>query len=379
MVTKNQSGRSMVEIIGVLSIAGVLSIGGITGYSYAMNKYRANQAIHEITLCTIDLMTQLSQGIELSLGEWEQENTIYEFGDPIYTDDDLIKLDVGTTNNPIPKDVCEMIYEGMKSNSLYIDINGKEMDVNPVCDTNNTMTFYFEGKGSQMDICRPACAEDEYCDNGWCFKGDGLIDNTVIGDMCSLDTDCGRCGACMDGICQLAVQNGVACNLSNGNVGLCFNGDCREPSCTYDTNPCTKKDEYCFFNTDSAKTGICIPIDFILYEIDEKNYYISSQTLSYRNALEACNTINKSLLALDELVVGFEDDASITGDTTDLDYSGEYGRTDLATKLNEKINSRAIWTADTTYWHSDQVWTVKLNNGYVKDIFKRDPRIAVCH
>lgn len=38
----NQSGRSMVEIIGVLAIIGVLSVGAISGYSHAMEKYRWN-------------------------------------------------------------------------------------------------------------------------------------------------------------------------------------------------------------------------------------------------------------------------------------------------------------------------------------------------
>ncbi len=38
-----ESGRSMVEMLGVLAVIGVLSIGGIAGYSYGMDKYRANE------------------------------------------------------------------------------------------------------------------------------------------------------------------------------------------------------------------------------------------------------------------------------------------------------------------------------------------------
>ncbi len=45
MKTTNESGRSMVEMLGVLAIIGVLSIGGIAGYSMAMNRYRANEAL----------------------------------------------------------------------------------------------------------------------------------------------------------------------------------------------------------------------------------------------------------------------------------------------------------------------------------------------
>ena len=40
---KSQSGRSMVEMLGVLAIIGVLSVGGIAGYSLGMRRHRANQ------------------------------------------------------------------------------------------------------------------------------------------------------------------------------------------------------------------------------------------------------------------------------------------------------------------------------------------------
>lgn len=42
---KQENGRSMVEMLGVLAIIGVLSIGGIAGYTMAMNRYRANEII----------------------------------------------------------------------------------------------------------------------------------------------------------------------------------------------------------------------------------------------------------------------------------------------------------------------------------------------
>ncbi len=45
MKKTNESGRSMVEMLGVLAIIGVLSIGGIAGYTTAMNRYRANEII----------------------------------------------------------------------------------------------------------------------------------------------------------------------------------------------------------------------------------------------------------------------------------------------------------------------------------------------
>jgi len=58
IVTKNtQSGRSMIEMLGVLAIIGVLSVGGIAGYSKAMTKYRINKTIEQITLIAGNVRT----------------------------------------------------------------------------------------------------------------------------------------------------------------------------------------------------------------------------------------------------------------------------------------------------------------------------------
>ena len=50
MKTKNQAGRSMVEMLGVLAIVGVLSAGALKGYSEAMFKYKVNQTIDTFSL-----------------------------------------------------------------------------------------------------------------------------------------------------------------------------------------------------------------------------------------------------------------------------------------------------------------------------------------
>lgn len=46
---KAQSSRSMIEMLGVLAIIGVLSVGGIAGYSKAMERYRVNETINQIS------------------------------------------------------------------------------------------------------------------------------------------------------------------------------------------------------------------------------------------------------------------------------------------------------------------------------------------
>ena len=50
-----QSGRSMVEMLGVLAIIGVLSVGGISGYSKAMAKYKINQCLDQVSMLMINI------------------------------------------------------------------------------------------------------------------------------------------------------------------------------------------------------------------------------------------------------------------------------------------------------------------------------------
>ena len=59
-----QSGRSMVEMLGVLAIIGVLSIGGISGYSKAMAKYRVNKTLDQISMLVMNIRSLYSSSID---------------------------------------------------------------------------------------------------------------------------------------------------------------------------------------------------------------------------------------------------------------------------------------------------------------------------
>ena len=52
-----QSGRSMVEMLGVLAIIGVLSVGGIAGYSMAMSKFKITKTIDQVQTIITNLRT----------------------------------------------------------------------------------------------------------------------------------------------------------------------------------------------------------------------------------------------------------------------------------------------------------------------------------
>ncbi|MBR1600092.1 MAG: hypothetical protein IJ677_00785 [Alphaproteobacteria bacterium] len=51
----NQSGRSMLEMLGVLSIIGVLSVGGISGYSKMTERHKINSTMQQINIISAKL------------------------------------------------------------------------------------------------------------------------------------------------------------------------------------------------------------------------------------------------------------------------------------------------------------------------------------
>lgn len=61
MLKRNQLGRSMVEMLGVLAIIGVLSVGGIAGYRYAMIQHKVNQLFEDIELERVYAMEEMNK------------------------------------------------------------------------------------------------------------------------------------------------------------------------------------------------------------------------------------------------------------------------------------------------------------------------------
>ena len=163
---KSESGRSMVEMLGTLAIIGVLSIGGIAGYSYGMDKYRANQTMNEITLRSVDLMAQINNGNDnLTLDNWKNEKTTYPIS--LVFDEDTYSPLIQVSN--VPERVCEMIVKGMATQAA-ITVNsyytiGQE---DGGCEDENNLTFYFgDHEACGTNYCSgntPVChAESQTC------------------------------------------------------------------------------------------------------------------------------------------------------------------------------------------------------------------------
>ena len=335
ITTKNlENGRSMVEMLGTLAIIGVLSVGAIAGYSYGMNKYRANQTMHDISLRTVDLITQASQGrTELSLAEWDKEITIYDFANPAYSDDGLIMFDVGTTKK-MPQSVCQMVFDGLANTAVQIDINAVHANSNETCGTDNTMTFYFAGGGN----------------------GTG----GETGEQC-VSTVCGTCQKCdaSTETCVPVSDYEQKCTV-DGQSGWCVGETCQAETCNCD------KGYFCSYTSDSCEhptpSGNCVEAEpkFRTVEIADITYYISKNSMSWWNAVSACKALgNKQLLTVEDIVV--RNDGDTTGYLTD-----DHVKTSLGKELYSEMGYKDIWSS--ILYDSCRAYIVNLNNGYVRYI-----------
>lgn len=63
---KNELGRSMIEMLGVLAIVGILSVGGIAGFQKAMRKHQITQAREETSMFINELLPHAGDFLKLS-------------------------------------------------------------------------------------------------------------------------------------------------------------------------------------------------------------------------------------------------------------------------------------------------------------------------
>ena len=118
--TQNESGRSMVEMLGVLAIIGILSIGGLSGYSRAMKKYRANELINEASRRAISVAEQFMYGNTADLGEFNN-NTFKaaEFATDPITKDVNNQFELAFVTGKIPdEDTCEQMKDLTENGSI---------------------------------------------------------------------------------------------------------------------------------------------------------------------------------------------------------------------------------------------------------------------
>ncbi len=209
------TGRSMVEMLGVLAIIGVLSVGAIAGYSKAMMKYKLNQHAQAVNMLINNVLS-----IKDKLQYNKNGGTYYGFL--------LYKL------NLLPDGIKyisnALLYDNWFKNNIVVYYNNVKWTTSNGTENQNNfggIAFRFAPSSGGAEICRNiVIAAKENASDLWLvetyksFNDTSSADGTYIGHLygdayCSASNECLRdldlnkmanlCNACNERACSLYV------------------------------------------------------------------------------------------------------------------------------------------------------------------------------
>ena len=229
-----ETGRSMVEILGVLAVIGVLSIGGIYGYTFAMDKYRANDIIYEVNLRANDVWHKYQ---EQPLPDPSEDGTDFdEFPDmtgtgyPIYMTshpDVAFKTYVEGVSSRVCKNVVNMNLNGIVKGIQFVQVNGTKYTGNAsICgedETDNTIVFtsFLDSENNEAGTGQSGdpCVEDmdctSPCGNATCDTDKMTCQNDCTGTANPHCFDNNGTGVCVECLTNKDCPNEQICDLTN--------------------------------------------------------------------------------------------------------------------------------------------------------------------
>ncbi len=208
-----QHGRSMIEMLAVLAIVGVLSITALVGFTYAMNKHRANETIYDVMLrgTNVPMVDENYASKpaghqfvfrDLPAGTYYPMTTKKDAGSSYYVEA------MGVTYR-----VCELI---LKMNPTDIDQivvnNSVYTGDSDICGTTDglAMKFCF---GSDGTICDGTGQGGSSGGSGSGSSGGSGSGSGTEPDACD-GIDCGSYGVCNNGVCDCRDgYSGIDCSM----------------------------------------------------------------------------------------------------------------------------------------------------------------------
>ena len=166
---KNQSGRSMLEIISVLAIVGVLSVGGLYIYRVAMNKHKVDEilaSIHLKTVAIADAMqnksfesaTQMNtflQGFATNVGTYQIN---FEVPQDVAFDGKMYTTKITTqSGKPLKGGLCHQLMKSMIEQKIITDIGVTVEEDEDGDGISKTVSLRLNGLAINLDA---ACGDD---------------------------------------------------------------------------------------------------------------------------------------------------------------------------------------------------------------------------
>ena len=316
-ISPSESGKSMVEIIGVLIIIGVVTLTALLGYDQAMLMYRENETLDQYAKAVAGARTgfilEEFGDKTVSGGSYEavrvpirkiisavqfdegSESFTTPMGAQVFVDvetpDAFTAHIKGTTYNVCRKIVAadlgyDFAYKDTKGHNYYPIVlqNNKEIaeefcrsvapfeDEEMAVSEGSDLVLWFGAFGSSNGSC-PAC---------YIYK-DGICERkspAPIGCQCTQDSDCNSaCATCQDGQCtetSTALEN-CEKTCENGNQIECGGICCPLgiSSCAGENkDKCAEPDVSCPAGEILMSNGECCPEDY---------YNIATQECFYRD------------------------------------------------------------------------------------------------
>ena len=295
----NETGRSMVEMLGVLAIVGVLSVGGISAYSKAVEKHKANEALHKASLMatTVSAYAMTNDG--------KLPSTITDFPNSGYT---TSLTDNGTqfnlTLSGIDKDVCTQIKNSKGGMVRNVDCDETSGDA--------TITYYKNLATNDEEGAKsptgpdPACM-DVKCDDGLkCFHGE-----------CKCSTGLFMCGT---ECCAEGTYCSQGADISTYTCAVPEDGDCKKNSDCKDAEGNVDTSKYCQLSASDCTGptgGVCTDkgkldnlkdtADFIVKTLNlpsgNLTVYKSSKEMNWWSASNLCQAHGKQMVSRADLGV----------------------------------------------------------------------------
>jgi len=157
---QNESGRSMVEMLGMLAIVGLLSVVGIAGIGSALTAHKANTIVNEVNRRATILAADKNFGAGFTPNETFENDTGYTIACANIEDSDLFSCTV----EGVSQEVCEKVLGlGWKMPSSTLPAG---------CSATNDMVFTFnkelDGSGRKCSEETPCPNPNASCTNGVC-------------------------------------------------------------------------------------------------------------------------------------------------------------------------------------------------------------------
>ena len=221
-----ESGRSMVEMLGVLAVIGVLSVAGIAGYNNAMNKHRANELLNEASKRAAIVAMQATASQNLSINEFLATNEKLGFTgvqeNPANTQQFQLTL------SEVDEKVCTQMRSSVGTNTPIRDINS---DCTVITYNKDLSTTQWASDFKDSASCTGASKK-------WCSK---IGSGTCVEDDCCSVQNVSICQTCVSSTGALTNKIYSPCDSDDDGTfdGYCDKGICKNENLCIDNEDCS--------------------------------------------------------------------------------------------------------------------------------------------